>query len=180
MKIVVASTNPVKRRAVEAAFASTFPEETMELAGVEVASGVGDQPASDEATRRGARNRAKNAYAERGDADYWVGIEGGIETIGDNLMTFAWVAVRHTAGRMGEARTATLTLPPAIRTLIDEGLELGEANDRLFSTVDSKRNGGAFGLLTNGRYTRESVYTEAIILALVPLVNSLYRQSSAG
>jgi non-canonical (house-cleaning) NTP pyrophosphatase len=36
--------------------------------------------------------------------------------------------------------------------------------------------GGAFGLLTNGIYTREGVYTEALVIALVPFVNELYRK----
>jgi non-canonical (house-cleaning) NTP pyrophosphatase len=53
-------------------------------------------------------------------------------------------------------------------------MELGEANDQVFSTVNSKHQGGAFGLLTHGLYTRESVYTEALVMALVPLVNTLY------
>jgi non-canonical (house-cleaning) NTP pyrophosphatase len=53
-------------------------------------------------------------------------------------------------------------------------MELGDANDRVFSTVNSKHQGGAFGLLTNGLYTREAVYTEALVMALVPLVNGLY------
>ena len=62
----------------------------------------------------------------------------------------------------------------AIKELIDAGMELGEANDQVFSTVNSKHQGGAFGLLTHGLYTRESVYTEALVMALVPLVNTLY------
>jgi non-canonical (house-cleaning) NTP pyrophosphatase len=53
-------------------------------------------------------------------------------------------------------------------------MELGDANDKVFSTVNSKHQGGAFGLLTNGLYTREGVYTEALVIALVPFVNRLY------
>jgi len=71
-------------------------------------------------------------------------------------------------------RTVTLPLPPAVKALVDQGLELGDANDRVFSTVNSKQQGGAFGLLTNGIYTREGVYTQALVIALVPFVNELY------
>jgi non-canonical (house-cleaning) NTP pyrophosphatase len=53
-------------------------------------------------------------------------------------------------------------------------LELGDANDRVFSTVNSKHQGGAFGLLTDGLYTRESVYTQALVIALIPFNNMLY------
>ena len=71
-----------------------------------------------------------------------------------------------------------MPLPPAVKELVDAGMELGEANDRVFSTVNSKQGGGAYGLLTEGRYTRESIYTQTLIIALVPYVNALYPHSS--
>lgn len=176
MKIVVASGNPVKLRAAEAAFRQTFPEEALELESVDVTSGVSDQPMSDAETRRGSRNRAINARAARPDASYWVGVEGGVEVIDEQLMAFAWMAILGADRRIGETRTVSLPLPPAIKALVDEGIELGVANDRVFSTINSKQEGGAFGLLTNGICTRESVYTEALVVALVPHVNGLYRR----
>jgi inosine/xanthosine triphosphatase len=176
MKVVIASHNPAKIRAVNEAFALQFPGETIEYTPASVESGVGDQPFSDEETRHGARNRARNASEMYPGADYWVGLEGGIETIDDQLMAFAWMAVLGPDQRIGEARTVTLPLPPAVKTLVDQGLELGDANDKVFSTVNSKHQGGAFGLLTNGIYTREGVYTEALVIALVPFVNELYKK----
>ena len=56
-------------------------------------------------------------------------------------------------------------------------MELGEANDKVFSTVNSKHRGGAFGLLTDGLHTRESIYTQTLVMALIPFVNQLYPQS---
>ncbi len=177
MKVVVASSNPAKLRAVDDAFARQFPDRTIELTPCSVESGVSDQPMSDEETRRGARIRAGNARSAESVADFWVGLEGGLETIDDQLMAFAWMAVLGPDGNIGEARTVTLPLPPAVKELVDEGLELGDANDRVFSTLNSKHKGGAFGLLTNGLYTREGVYTEALVIALVPFVNELYPHS---
>jgi inosine/xanthosine triphosphatase len=174
MKVVVASHNPAKIRAVNDAFALQFSDETVELIPLSVDSGVSDQPMSDEETRHGARNRAHNACQLQPDADFWVGLEGGIETIDSQLMAFAWMTILGAGHQIGEARTVTLPLPPAVKTLVDQGLELGDANDQVFSTVNSKQQGGAFGLLTNGLYTREGVYTEALVIALVPFVNALY------
>lgn len=174
MKVIIASRNPAKIRAVEAAFALQFPEEFADFLPLSAASGVSDQPRSDDETRIGARNRASNACEQRPDADFWVGLEGGIDTIDDNLMAFAWMAVLGPGGRIGEARTVTLALPPAVRQRVDQGMELGDANDQVFSTVNSKHQGGAFGLLTRGLYTREGVYTEALVMALVPFTNDLY------
>ena len=174
MKVVIASHNPAKIRAVNEAFTLQFPGENIEYTPASINSGVSDQPLSDEETRHGARNRAQNAHELHPDADFWVGLEGGIETIDGQLMAFAWMAVLGPDQRIGEARTVTLPLPPTVKTLVDQGLELGDANDKVFSTVNSKHQGGAFGLLTKGIYTREGVYTEALVIALVPLVNGLY------
>ena len=43
--------------------------------------------------------------------------------------------------------------------------------DRLFKTNNIKHKGGAIGLLTNGLETRESNYTQALILAMAPFLN---------
>lgn len=181
MKIVVASKNPVKVQAVEAAFRARFPEATLETSAVTVESGVSDQPMSDAETRRGAHNRVRNACAEFPGADFWVGLEGGLEAIDGDLMASAWMVIRSRDGRMGEARTPTLPLPPRVQALVKSGLELGEANDRVFATLNSKQGGGAFGLLTDGLYTRGGVYTQALILALIPLTHSLWpREPSDG
>lgn len=174
MKVIVASHNPVKLRAARWAFAQMFPDEKITYDKAHVDSGVSEQPTSDEETHRGARNRANNARTVIPAADYWVGLEGGVAAIDETLTAFAWMAIVDARGRLGEARTVTLPLPKRIQSLIEDGLALGEANDAVFATHNSKQQGGAFGLLTNGLFTRESVYREALVVALVPLVNTLY------
>lgn len=177
MMVVVASRNPVKIEAAKQAFASQFPSSDIEISCVNVESGVSHQPYGDHETRKGARNRAEEAQRVYPLADFCVGLEGGIESIGDQLMAFAWMVVRGSNGKTGEARSATLPLPPAVKKLVEGGLELGEANDRVFSTANSKQAGGAYGLLTDGRYTREFIYSQTLILALIPFVNELYPHS---
>lgn len=176
MNVIIASQNPVKIRAVRAAFQSQFPGRTSGFRSVDVPSGVAEQPMSDAESRRGARQRAANARAAHPGADYWVGLEGGLEAIDGQWLASAWMVVVGPGGGRGEARTPTLPLPPEICRLLDAGMELGEANDRVFATVNSKQGGGAFGLLTEGRMTRESVYAQTLVLALVPFVHELWRQ----
>ncbi len=177
MKIVVASRNPAKLGAVKDAFCSQFPHELLELLSVDVDSGVSDQPMSDDETRHGARNRATNASVTKPDAEFWVGLEGRVAAIGEQLMAFAWMAVTGTSGNVSEARSVTLPLPPAVKQLMDTGLELGDANDRVFSSVNSKQKGGAVGLLTDGLYTREGIYSQTLTIALIPFVNELHSSS---
>lgn len=176
MKVIVASKNPVKIGAANEAFATVFPGASIDVSGIAVDSGVGDQPDSDAETREGARARALRARDAAPDADFWVGLEGGVDVFDDQLMAFAWMAVTGRKGDVSEARSATLPLPPAVKELVDGGMELGEANDRVFSTVNSKQGGGAYGLLTDGRYTREGIYAQTLVIALTPFVNRLYPQ----
>jgi len=179
LKVVVASRNPVKLGAAREAFATLMPDATLEMIPVDADSGVSDQPTSDEETRLGARNRVQNVAQQQPDADYWVGLEGGTHVFDEQLSAFAWMAVQGRDGDISDARSATLPLPPAVKELVDAGIELGEANDRVFSTVNSKQGGGAYGLLTDGLYTREGIYSQTLILALTPFVNALYPQCAA-
>lgn len=178
MRIVISSSNPVKIAASKAAFEAIFPEADMDFACINVASGVSEQPVSDAETRLGATNRMNNARLAQPEADYWVGLEGGLEWIDHEPFASAWMVVGDISGRQGQARTLTLPLPPAVKQLLLQGLELGDANDRIFATQHSKQAGGAFGLLTGGLMTRQSVYTEALILALLPLSHPLWESDS--
>jgi len=89
-------------------------------------------------------------------------------------MAFAWMVVKRSDNRSSETRSATLPLPPTVQALVQSGLELGEANDRVFSTLNSKQGGGAYGLLTGGLMTRESIYTQTLILALIHFQHELW------
>jgi inosine/xanthosine triphosphatase len=129
---------------------------------------------TDQETRQGARNRVSNARLNHPDADYWVGLEGGLDLFDGDLMAFAWMVVAGRDDRISETRSATLPLPPEVQKLVFAGMELGEANDRVFSTLNSKQGGGAYGLLTGGLMTRESIYTQTLILALIPFVHELW------
>ena len=174
MKVIVTSHNPVKVGAVREAFLSRFPMDEIQLIPVDVKSGVPDQPMSDQVTRQGARNRVNNAKTKYPDADCWVGMEGGLDFFDGQLMAFAWMVIAGSEDRISETRSVTLPLPPRVQELVIGGLELGEANDLVFSTMNSKQGGGAYGLLTDGLMTRESIYTQTLILALIPFVHELW------
>ena len=79
MKVVVASKNPVKVAAARRAFEAGFPSAAVEVEPVSADSGVDDQPFTDEDTRHGAINRAHNAREVVPEADFWVGLEGGVD-----------------------------------------------------------------------------------------------------
>ena len=68
--LVVASTNPVKLRAVKEGVQAALPDLELTIDSIHVDSGVSDQPASDEETLTGAENRARGARIARPDDDY--------------------------------------------------------------------------------------------------------------
>lgn len=171
LHIVVASKNPVKINSTLQAFQAMFPDDTFGVEGVSVPSGVADQPFSDEETYQGAWNRAENAKKECPDADYWVGLEGGIEEKGSEMEAFGWMVVIDRHGRHGKGRTGTFFLPSRMVELIREGKDLGEADDIASGRTNSKQGGGTVGLLTGDIIDRTHFYVHAIIFALIPFRN---------
>ena len=169
-KILIASKNPVKIECTRTAFKQVFPDRDFEFEGYSVSSDVSDQPMTDEETYLGAYNRAGNLKAKYPEADFWVGIEGGIEDHNHFMNAFAWMVImdKH---KLGEARTATFPLPERIRELIGQGMELGHADDRVFQRKNSKQKDGAVGILTHGLIDRARYYEHALILALIPFLN---------
>lgn len=168
-RVIVASENNVKINAVKIGIESVYDDLSV-VKGISVESGVSDQPMTNEETLKGALNRAINASIAHPDAEFWVGLEGGVEMAGDEMESFAWVVIKSRDGRIGKARTGTFFLPNKIVELIKQGKELGEADDIVFNKNNSKQNSGAVGLLTRDVITRDKYYAEAVILALIPFL----------
>jgi len=184
--VVCGTTNRGKLDAARAAFSAAFAPRgapAVDVRGVPAASGVSDQPVGDAETRRGAFARAAGAAAAAagagadGAVDFAVGMEGGVVEDGvvlpgaraptPDLVCFAWMAVLHVpSSRWGWARTASFSLPPRVAALVRGGVELGEADDRVFGRRDSKLGEGAVGLLTHGGVGRPAYYAHALRLAL--------------
>lgn len=176
-RIVVASVNPVKVQAVLKGFQEMFPEEQFTASSIRVDSGVHAQPSSNEETLAGALNRAKEAIKQINEADYWVGIEGGIENLGGEISVFAWIIIK-SQELIGKSRTASFLLPPNISELLNQGQELSVANDTVFGTQNISQGIGTIGILTGDVLSRLDVYTHGVLLALVPFKNTeLYSQA---
>lgn len=173
LHIVVASHNPEKVEATRTVFETLFGQENFHIEGIEVDSGVAAQPIGDKETRTGSRQRVISARSVRPEADYWVGIEAGVE---DN-MTFSWITIENKYQR-GEARSASMQLPPAVLEHLNEGKTLGESMSQLAGIDNLGQNGGAISYFTRGELSRSRVYYQALLLAFVPLQNDVYQTKS--
>lgn len=167
--IIVASKNPVKIEAVRDGLAG-FLKEPFTITAVSVPSGVSDQPMSDAETLAGAVNRVNAALQQYPSGDYYVGLEGGVEENASGLIAFAWMVISD-GQKTGKARTASFFLPPRVAELVHGGMELGHADDVVFSKTNSKQQNGAVGLLTNDVITRKSLYMPAVQMAFIPFLN---------
>jgi len=169
-RVYVASANPVKLAAAKHGFEQMFPAEDFIVRSCKNQVVITSQPMTDQETLQGAWKRANNIRELAPEADYWVGIEGGCEDKPGGLSAFAWVVVLDT-NRCGRGRSGEFFLPEKVAALVRQGVELGEADDRVFSRNNSKQGNGAIGLLTDDAIDREGLYVPAVIFALIPFKN---------
>ncbi|MEL6132820.1 MAG: inosine/xanthosine triphosphatase [Bacteroidota bacterium] len=106
------------------------------------------------------------------------GIEGGLSEWNNQLLAFAWVVIKGKE-QVGQGRTASFMLPPPVVSLIKAGKELGEADDIVFGTTNSKQQQGAVGILTGNIITRTTLYIPAVTMALIPFLQPDYYTSSS-
>lgn len=165
MIVAIGSLNPVKIAATRAGFTAVWPDDRIEVIGVDVPSGVSDQPMDNAESIRGARNRATLALQET-NADFGVGIESGLEQIENIWFSTGWIAIVDREGREGLSSSLLRPVPLPSMELVLQGTELGFANDQVFAKFNSKQGTGLIGLLTNNLLTREGVFRDAVISAL--------------
>ncbi|MFC1751427.1 inosine/xanthosine triphosphatase [Pseudomonadota bacterium] len=169
MQIVVASYNPVKLQAVANAFTLMFPGTIFTHTPTSVLSEVSKQPLTDSQTKKGAINRVTNAKKLFPNAQFWVGLEGGVHLRKDSVSSFAWVAISNQK-LTNTTRTATFNLPISVAKLLKDGLELGDAMDHLHQRTNSKQQEGAVGILTQGVISRSQLYQQALVCCLIPFL----------
>ncbi len=171
-KVLVGSQNPVKIHSVKDAFEKYF--ENVEVIGFKVNSKVSDQPVNEE-TFEGAKNRAfelinKNKK-DNLNADYFVGIEGGIIQIYSKWFAFGCMCIADKDGKTGFGTSAHFELPKGIIDELLNGKELGDVMDEIQNKFNTKQKHGAIGYFTNGVLGRTELYVPGLITALIPLLH---------
>ncbi|MCB0751027.1 MAG: inosine/xanthosine triphosphatase, partial [Ignavibacteriae bacterium] len=169
MKILVGSKNPVKINAVKETFALYY--ESIEVIGISVKSNVPEQPINDE-TYQGAKNRAlalqKLNASENYNADFFVGIEGGIQNTFNKWFAFGCMCIIDKEDRCSFGSSAHFELPEIVVNQLLERKELGHVMDEIMKQENTKQKGGAISYFTNGRMDRKELYIPGLISALVP------------
>lgn len=174
IKIAVGTTNKAKVQCVDMTSAKIFSPSMIITRAVEVASDVSAQPMSADETQQGALARATKALAAMPDADFGVGLEGGVEKIGDRWFECGWMCViERSTGRVGWGSSARFEMSQKImRKIIEEKKELAEVMDELTGETDVRSNLGAMGILTAGHLGRADAYSHGLMFAFAPFLSS--------
>lgn len=172
MKVLVGSENPVKIEAVKETFVKYFND--VEVTGVSVDSHVPPQPVNDE-TFIGAQSRAIHLKElndkENLNADFFVGIEGGIAEEFDKWFAFGAMCIIDKNGRKGLGTSPHFELPKDVVDQLLKGIELGDVIDELTSTENSKHHSGAIGFFTKGAMDRKELYVHGLTVAVIPFLH---------
>jgi inosine/xanthosine triphosphatase len=173
----VGSTNPLKLEGVRAALAAFSCDVRIE--GIDVESGVPDQPLGFEEIVEGARNRAQ--LAERhGECDLGVGYEDGLVAIpgpAGSWFNIGCAAVSDGV-QVSLGLSSGFSYPPACsQRAVAERRPVGALFDHLWkqhrgSSADpAQLSVGNVGKLTRGALTRAEYTSHAVLCALTRFVH---------
>ena len=163
MKVAIGTLNKAKTAAVENIINGHLTN--VQYIHKHVDSGVSQQPFSNEETRSGAINRAKNTLKETG-ADYCFGLEGGVQEIDGIMYCVNWGAVALKNGAVYTAQGASFMLPEEIANELREGKELGPIMDVYTNRQNIRHTEGAVGIFTKGLIDRKSMFEHIVTLLI--------------
>jgi inosine/xanthosine triphosphatase len=172
--INVASMNAAKVNAVDETVRRYEFLKDATVRGVEVNTGVSDQPKSLEETINGAINRATGAFK---DCTYSFGIESGLMQVPrtkSGIMDVCVCAIYD--GKEYHIGLSSAFEPPKqmAQLMLEDGLDMSEACVKMGMTDNPKIGAaeGAIGILTHGRMTRKDYTVQALLTALIHLENT--------
>lgn len=165
---MVGSVNPAKISAAKIGFTQVFPKEKIKVLGVSVKSGISHQPMSDSQSIKGAINRAKGALALAKNADYGVGMEGGVHKIGNQWFESGWIAVIDKERKVGLGTSARWQISQKIIKSLNGKNELAHIFKDLAQIENPKNVHGVMGLVTKNHLPRDVAYSHGVIFALAP------------
>ena len=170
LTIKVGSKNKAKVAAVEEILQDYPHLKGAHVEGVEVSSGVSDQPLSLEELSLGATNRARKAFQ---DCDYSVGIESGFMKVPhtkSGYMDICMAAVFD--GKIMHVGLSSGFETPDLETMrlvVEDGMEFSHAAHKTGLSNDKKTNevAGVIGDLTRGIIDRKEFTKQALRSALI-------------
>lgn len=175
MKVLIATKNPGKIKGAEIALNKYFNDFTIE--GISVPSLVPEQPVDDDIFK-GAKNRVENLeqYAKENniDADYFFAIESGIS---QKLGRWVIVNIAVIKDKNGQTSIGTGPAFPVPNKYVNDIITktLGSVMDEIFNKNNLNTKEGGISFLTKGKITRIDITEQAFTMALIPFLNSFWK-----
>jgi len=171
MKILMGTKNPGKIEGAKQAFKKYF--DNVEIEGVPVSSGVGDQPINEEIFQ-GAKNRVKNLkkYAIKNniEVDFYISSEAGITNLLGEWIDINAVVIEDSKGFQSVGTSQGFPIPDKYIDEIKQ-TELGKVMDKIFSGKELGKGKGGISLLTKDEVSRIDLTRNAFIMALTKHIN---------
>lgn len=166
MKIVISTENKAKVQAVTEVLSRAFGD--IELVSEKFSSDISEQPMTEEEGIKGAINRLENSREKYPDADYYIGMEGYVDSNEYGMFLAGTVVIDNKEGVRGIGISGKILLPDNIKNELEKGAELGPLVQQLMEDVNNeiRHLGGTNGVLTKGLYNRVDEFKDATKCAL--------------
>jgi inosine/xanthosine triphosphatase len=168
IKINVGTHNPLKVRATRNVLEKIYTN--VDVEGIEVDSGVRDQPIGLDETIEGAMNRARNAFI---GVNLSVGIESGFLATPHSItgyLDLQWCAI-YDGDKITLGVSAGFEYPPAVVDEVLKGKEVGEVMDRVTGVEKLGQKTGAVSFLSRGLLDRTENTEQCVLMAMIPRMN---------
>lgn len=174
MKVLIGTKNPGKIQGAKEAFEEFY--ENIEIEGIPVSSGVGDEPV-DLDIYKGARNRVDNLmkYAKEKniDCEYFVGVESGITNLLGKWVIINIAVIKDKKGYESWGTSSAFPVPDKyVKEIIET--DLGKVMDKTFNKHDLRSGKGGINLLTHDVISRIDLTKDAFVMALTQFVNETW------
>jgi len=124
MIIALGSTSEDKKRILSETLRREFKIKP-KIIGVEVNSGITDQPLDEKTTIRGATNRAREALKKIPHCDFSIGLEGGLSLISNNYFLVCVAVILDKENKKYIGVSSKLCLPKSVSEKIKKGGQFG-------------------------------------------------------
>lgn len=131
-------------------------------------------PTSGSESLEGAKQRAKHAHELKPEADFCVGIEGGLLEVDDIVWELGWVAIENSKDQIFTGISAGIEVKGKVLEAIRDGRELNDVLKEDFDIENAGGTNGFYGVATDDVITRQQGYEQAIIFALAPFKHPQY------
>ncbi len=182
IRVLIASTNPVKVRAARAVFSCFHEEITFSSLKMQEIDSEWDrlksQPLGEDETYKNSRLRVKYIRNSNPEFDFYVGIEGGIVLTQQNQARIVVYCSVGTHSVIETVRGCEIPLPNrwyetlvSVREKRSLQLELGDLVAKISGIPNIKQKNGAVGFLTQNIVTRFDILYQSMMMALIPFLN---------